>query len=482
MKKILYFLILLPIGLFGQIKVSQLPQASTITDNDLYLLTQGGVSKKAQHYMLKASVATQINDTVEVLKTLLRGENTWPFDSSNYASKSMVNDSVLRLHNSTAVAQNIKASDTTRWAASYTASNGITLSGSDFKLGGTLSESTYFTQTGSNEIGITSTDGDYNSYYEFDAYNALFEVNDAGSSTSSSFYLDRNSTGWTCDGSSSQTNIESDGADITVSFTGTGTLQYADDYSANYTSRSLVDSAFVGKAINNYISDDTTRWACQKPTLKFKTYESGTNNAIDSVITCRYQIVDIKAFSDQDVTYQWSDGGLYSTPTEQKISAYLEGLYYCTVTNSCDLYTIDSIYIGLDNQEPVTEITIIGKIDSIPAVTLLAQSYNSSSASFRPMNTYSYSWTGGGGDLQYRYVTSPGIYEVDGTNERTGCHKTNTITVTQAAFDVNFPKIYYQSTEPDIPNDTFAFWVDSDDSKYYMILDYGGTQKKIELL
>jgi hypothetical protein len=131
------------------------------------------------------------------------------------------------------------------------ANNGINRDVDTFKLGGTLNESTYFTQTGSNEIGITSTDGDYNSYYEFDAYNAYFEVNDAGNSTSSSFYLDRNSTGWTCDGSSSQTNIESDGADITVSFIGTGTLQYAGDYSANYTSRSHVDSAFVGKAIKN---------------------------------------------------------------------------------------------------------------------------------------------------------------------------------------------------------------------------------------
>jgi hypothetical protein len=45
----------------------------------------------------------------------------------------------------------------------------------------------------------------------------------------------------------------------------------------------------------------------------------------------------------------------------------------------------------------------------------------------------------------------------------------------------NKPKIYTQATEPDIPNDTMAFWKDSDDSKYYLILDIGGTQKKVEL-
>jgi hypothetical protein len=62
----------------------------------------------------------------------------------------------------------------------------------------------------------------------------------------------------------------------------------------------------------------------------------------------------------------------------------------------------------------------------------------------------------------------------------------NTIIVnTGTIFDLSSkpqkPKIYTQATEPDIPNDTFAFWKDSDDSKYYLILDIGGTQKKIEL-
>jgi hypothetical protein len=45
----------------------------------------------------------------------------------------------------------------------------------------------------------------------------------------------------------------------------------------------------------------------------------------------------------------------------------------------------------------------------------------------------------------------------------------------------NKPKIYSQATEPNIPNDTMAFWKDTDDSKYYLILDIGGTQKKVEL-
>jgi len=43
------------------------------------------------------------------------------------------------------------------------------------------------------------------------------------------------------------------------------------------------------------------------------------------------------------------------------------------------------------------------------------------------------------------------------------------------------PKIYSQADEPDIANDSTAFWTDTDDSKYYLILDIGGTQKRVEL-
>jgi hypothetical protein len=43
------------------------------------------------------------------------------------------------------------------------------------------------------------------------------------------------------------------------------------------------------------------------------------------------------------------------------------------------------------------------------------------------------------------------------------------------------PKIFSQSTEPDIPNNSTAFWVDSDDQRTFLLLDVQGTQKKLEL-
>ncbi|MBU0763818.1 MAG: hypothetical protein KJ607_03170 [Bacteroidetes bacterium] len=44
------------------------------------------------------------------------------------------------------------------------------------------------------------------------------------------------------------------------------------------------------------------------------------------------------------------------------------------------------------------------------------------------------------------------------------------------------PKIYSQADEPDIPINSTAYWMDTDDAKYYLILDISGTQKKVELI
>lgn len=43
------------------------------------------------------------------------------------------------------------------------------------------------------------------------------------------------------------------------------------------------------------------------------------------------------------------------------------------------------------------------------------------------------------------------------------------------------PKIYKQDLEPKIPVDSFAFWKDTANNKYYMIINFEGFQKKIEL-
>jgi len=48
--------------------------------------------------------------------------------------------------------------------------------------------------------------------------------------------------------------------------------------------------------------------------------------------------------------------------------------------------------------------------------------------------------------------------------------------------DPQLPKIYNQAAEPDIPNNSWAFWVDSDAGpQYWLILDVGGTQFKVQL-
>ena len=44
------------------------------------------------------------------------------------------------------------------------------------------------------------------------------------------------------------------------------------------------------------------------------------------------------------------------------------------------------------------------------------------------------------------------------------------------------PKIYSQNAEPDIANDSIAYWVDTNNSnRNWLIIDVGGVQKKVEL-
>lgn len=46
---------------------------------------------------------------------------------------------------------------------------------------------------------------------------------------------------------------------------------------------------------------------------------------------------------------------------------------------------------------------------------------------------------------------------------------------------LRFPKIYQQSAEPTIGTNEMAFWKDTDDSKFYLLMNIAGDQKKVEL-
>jgi len=43
------------------------------------------------------------------------------------------------------------------------------------------------------------------------------------------------------------------------------------------------------------------------------------------------------------------------------------------------------------------------------------------------------------------------------------------------------PKFYSQTTEPTLAKNDWAFWTDSDGVNYYLLVNYNGTQKKVEL-
>jgi hypothetical protein len=43
------------------------------------------------------------------------------------------------------------------------------------------------------------------------------------------------------------------------------------------------------------------------------------------------------------------------------------------------------------------------------------------------------------------------------------------------------PRFYTQATEPSVLSNDFAFWKDTSVSKYYIVVNFNGTQKKVEL-
>lgn len=43
------------------------------------------------------------------------------------------------------------------------------------------------------------------------------------------------------------------------------------------------------------------------------------------------------------------------------------------------------------------------------------------------------------------------------------------------------PKTYSQADEPTLATGDWAFWKDTDDSKFYLLKNIDGTQKKVEL-
>ena len=44
-----------------------------------------------------------------------------------------------------------------------------------------------------------------------------------------------------------------------------------------------------------------------------------------------------------------------------------------------------------------------------------------------------------------------------------------------------FPRMFTQSAQPTIQRNTFAFWHDTDDNKMYLLWNWIGTTKKVEL-
>ncbi len=91
MKKLItLILIALPLSLFGQIKISQLTEATTFNTTDLFLLTKGDASRKVQYSVLKQNILSPFNTP---LRMNYSGDTTRMWYNGSYTQFSTSKDS-----------------------------------------------------------------------------------------------------------------------------------------------------------------------------------------------------------------------------------------------------------------------------------------------------------------------------------------------------------------------------------------------------
>jgi hypothetical protein len=104
-------------------------------------------------------------------------------------------------------------------------------------------------------------------------------------------------------------------------------------------------------------------------------------------------------------------------------------------------------------------------------------------------NIFTWDWSGAAGIYAYEFPADSSnqylkFFGGSGALQSDSYYKSNGTNNFYINMGYNQQSIvrYNQASEPDIPNNTMAFWADTDAGpKYYIIQDFGGTQKKAEL-
>ncbi len=188
-------------------------------------------------------------------------------------------------------------------ASSITASNGLTRIGNDIRIGGSLSANTDI-NAGSHKFSVTGTDGTYINSLLIDRFYNMLRTDDPSggwgvvSSCNTGAYMQA------YDGANEQRIMLHKTAGISVrdDIDHRGLL-YIDDYSANYTNRSLVDKQYVDDAIvaaaniygtNGTLTGDRTLSALDY-TLSFVTDDEAKLEISTDEATIEGQLINFNA-------------------------------------------------------------------------------------------------------------------------------------------------------------------------------------------
>ncbi len=141
-------------------------------------------------------------------------------------------------------------------ASSITASNGLTRIGNDIRIGGSLSANTDI-NAGSHKFSVTGTDGTYINSLLIDRFYNMLRTDDPSGGWGVVSSCNTGSYMQAYDGANEQRIMLHKTAGISVrdDIDHRGLL-YIEDYSANYTNRSLVDKEYVDNAVATGGTDD----------------------------------------------------------------------------------------------------------------------------------------------------------------------------------------------------------------------------------
>ena len=161
MKKLLLLLSIFPVLSWGQVKISNLPVASTVSDADLLPLVQSGTTKQLSYGIINNNIKTLVSDSIQALKTVWTNSTAskinradtvkWDAKADSFNTFSALAGKLATSVWTASTASKINGVDTVKWNANVTY---FTYNTSKDNTG--IGTGALINGTGYNNIGIGS--------------------------------------------------------------------------------------------------------------------------------------------------------------------------------------------------------------------------------------------------------------------------------------------------------------------------------------